>query len=115
MKKTIQDYLNAGFDLVMAKYYASGRKRIVNVVANDDFTLTLTFDNDEKRLFDMRSLLQKGTVFEPFLEIDNFKRVFLDDSHVVCWDIDPNVDSNVVWSNRVDICPDSCYVDSVPI
>ena len=30
-------------------------------------------------------------------------------------DIDPNVDSDVVWNNKVDLCPDSCYVDSVPI
>ena len=23
------------------------------------------------------------------------------------------IDSNVVWNNKVDLCPDSCYVDSV--
>ena len=27
---------------------------------------------------------------------------------------DPNVDSEVVWNNKVDLCPDCCYVDSVP-
>lgn len=55
---------------------------------------------------------------EPYLhqfrEWDNFRRVYLDEAHSVCWDIDPNVDSNEVWNNKVDLCPDSCYVDSVP-
>ena len=27
----------------------------------------------------------------------------------------PNVDSNEVWENKVDLCPDSCYMDSVPV
>ena len=26
-----------------------------------------------------------------------------------------NVDSEKVWSNKIDICPDSSYLDSVPI
>lgn len=55
---------------------------------------------------------------EPYLhpsgEWNNFRRVYLDEDHSVCWDIDPNVDSNEVWNNKVDLCPDSCYVDSVP-
>lgn len=36
-------------------------------------------------------------------------------SEIAAWDIDPDVDSDVVWSNKVDLCPDSCYVDSVPL
>lgn len=31
------------------------------------------------------------------------------------WDVDPAVDSSKVWSNKVDLCPDSCYIDSIPI
>ncbi len=54
-----------------------------------------------------------GTVFAPFREWDNFRRVYLDEDHSVCWDIDPNVDSNEVWNNKVDLCPDSCYVEAV--
>lgn len=24
------------------------------------------------------------------------------------------MDSNVVWNNRIDLCPDTCYINSVP-
>ncbi len=25
------------------------------------------------------------------------------------------MDSSVAWNNRIDLCPDSCYIDSEPI
>lgn len=115
MKRDIEYYLSKGYDRVTAEYFANGRKRITEVVPNDDFTLTLTFDNGEIRLYDTKSFLKPGTVFEPFMNIENFKRVYLDDTHCVCWDIDPNIDSNKVWNNKIDICPDGCYIDSIPI
>ena len=77
--------------------------------------MTLTFDNGEVRLFDMKSTLLPGTVFEPFMQWDNFKRVYLDEDHCVSWNIDPDIDSRVNWNNKVDISPDSCYVESVPL
>lgn len=85
------------------------------MTANDDFSLRLCFDNGEVRLLDCEPLLEVGTVFAPFRELSNFKRVYLDEFNCVSWDIDPNVDSNEVWSNKVDLCPDSCYIQSVPI
>ena len=115
MKKTVEHYLSMGFDQRMAEYFAAGRRRITNVVPNDNFTLTLTFDNGEIRLYDAAPFLQSGTVFAPLLDVNNFRRVYLDDGHCVAWDIDPTVDSNLVWSNKVDLSPDGCYVDSIPI
>lgn len=115
MAKNIEYYLSKGFDRKMAEYFASGRKKIVSVSPNDDFTLILGFDNGEKRLYDVAPFLKPGTVFETFANIDNFRRVYVDDEHCVAWDIDPNVDSNVYWNNKVDLCPDGCYVDSVPL
>lgn len=115
MTKTLEYYLSKGFDRKTAEYFAGGKKRITDVVPNNDFTLTISFDNGEKRLYDVRPLLQKGTVFEPFADPANFRRVYVDDAHCIAWDIDPNLDSNVVWSNKVDLCPDVCYLDSVPI
>ena len=99
----------------MAEYFASGRKKIVSVTPNDNFTLNLKFDNGETRLFDCNNLLKTSTVFEPFMQLSNFKRVYLDDAGCVAWDIDPNVDSNKVWNNKVDLSSDSCYVDSIPV
>ena len=113
MRKSVEYYLSKGYDRKMAEYFASGRKRITKVVPRNDFTLVLSFDNGEIRLYDARPLLQAGTVFAPFREWNNFRRVYLDEDHSVCWDIDPNVDSNEVWNNKVDLCPDSCYVETV--
>jgi len=115
MEKIVEYYLSKGFDLKMAEYFASGRKTIVDVVPNNDFTLILSFDNGEKRIFDVAPLIEKGTVFETFSDLENFKRVYIDEEHCVAWDINPEIDSNVVWNNKVDLCPDACYVDSVPV
>ena len=115
MGKSIAYYLSRGYDQKMAEYFASGSRQITKVVPRDDFTLLLSFDNGETRLYDVRPLLQPNTVFAPFRDWNNFRRVYLDEAHSVCWDIDPNVDSRTVWNNKVDLCPDSCYVDSVPV
>ena len=115
MPNTVEYYISKGFDEKTALYFASGRKKITAVSPNDDFTLTISFDNGEMRLYDVRPLLKKGTVFEPFMDIESFRRVYIDEQHSIAWDIDPNVDSNEVWNNKVDLCPDSCYMDSTPI
>lgn len=115
MANTVEYYLSKGFDRKMAEYFVAGKRRIVNVKPNSDFTLTIDFDNGEKRLYDMRPLLKPGTVFEPFIELENFQRVYVDDTHCVAWDIDPDIDSDKVWNNKVDLCPDTCYIDSVPV
>ena len=115
MERDVHFYLSKGFDRPMAEYFAAGRKRITAVTPNKDFTLTLDFDNGERRIYDCKPLLQPNTVFAPFIQYDNFKRVYLDNENCVAWDIDPTVDSNVVWHNKVDLSPDSCYVDSVPV
>ena len=115
MPKTIEQYLEMGLDRKMAEYYASGRKKVTAVSAQPNFTLLLTFNNGEQRILDMKPTLKKGGVFTIFRKYENFRRVYLDDCGDVSWDIDPNIDSNVVWNNKVDICPDGCYVDSVPL
>lgn len=115
MSGSVEYYLSKGLDRKMAEYFAAGRRKIVGVVPNDNFTLILEFDNGEKRLYDVSPVLKTGTIFESFLNIDNFRRVYIDDEHCVAWDIDPEIDSNVVWSNKIDLCPDACYVDSIPI
>ena len=115
MGQSVEYYLSKGYEQKMAEYFAAGRKRITKVVPKEDFTLALTFDNGENRLYDARPLLQTGTVFAPFREWENFSRVYLDENDCVSWDIDPAIDSRIVWSNKVDLCPDSCYVDSTPL
>lgn len=115
MQKSIDWYLAQGLSQSMAEYFANGRRKIVGVKPKEDFTLIIDFDNGETRLLDCKPFLKPKTVFEPFMQYDSFCRVYLDDTHSVCWDVDPNINSEIVWSNKVDICPDTCYVDSVPI
>ena len=114
MGHSMEYYLSKGLDEKMAKYFAEGRQRIEAVSPNPDFTLTIFFDNGDKRLLDMRPFLQPNTVFAPFIKWEDFSRVYVDDTHSIAWDIDPNVNSNIVWNNKVDLCPDVCYVDSIP-
>lgn len=113
--KTVEYYISKGFNRKTAEYFASGKKRIIGVIPNNDYTLIISFDNGEKRLYDVNPLLKKGTVFEPLTDIETFRRVYVDDTHCIAWDIDPNIDSNNVWNNKVDLCPDGCYIDSVPL
>ena len=115
MNKDINYYLAKGFDKTMAQYYANGRKKIVAVTANSNFTLTLTFDNNEQRLLDCKPFLTDGTVFSFLKSYDNFKRVYIDDTNCIAWDKDPNIDSAKYWNNKIDLSPDTCYVDSTPI
>lgn len=109
MKGTVEYYLSKGFDRLAAEYFASGRKKLTAVKANPDFTLTLTYDEIEDRKYDCKPLLDRGGVFVHLRKYEDFARVFIDYG-AVCWDIDPNVDSTVVWNNRIDLCPDSCYI-----
>ncbi len=115
MAKSVEAYLAKDFEETAAGYFASRRKEIVDVVANPDFSLTICFDNGERRLYDMRPLLKEHTVFAPLMREENFRRVYLDDAHCISWDIDPAVDSRKVWQNKIDLCPDTCYMDSKPL
>ena len=115
MKKSTSYYLRRGFDAATAQYFANGRRKVVSAAANSDFTLTLRFDNGETRLFDAKPLLKPGTVFEAFAKYENFSRVYVDDTNAVAWDIDPHIDSSVVWNNKIDISPDACYMESRPV
>lgn len=115
MEKNVEYYLSKGIERKVAEYFAAGRRQIISVTPNDNFSLTIGFDSGEQRLYDMRPFLKSGTVFEPLMDLSTFRRVYLDNNHCISWDIDPAVDSEVVWNNKVDLCPDCCYVDSVPI
>jgi hypothetical protein len=92
-------------------YFKNGRRKITSVRANENFSLLITFDNDEQRVFDMTESL-KGDIFRPLNDFTAFSRVYIDEQGCIAWDIDPNVDSKIVWNNKIDLCPDSCYIYS---
>lgn len=94
------------------EYFDSGRKKTVEVLPCDDYTLNVTFDNDEIRIYDMSDKLVG--IFEILKDKAKFYEVFIDEVGNIAWDKDKNIDSEKVWNNRIDICADSVYIDSKP-
>lgn len=97
----------------VAEYFKNGTKKITKVIPNDDYTLTVVFDNNEPRLYDLSDSLYG--VFEVLKDKNKFREVFIDESGNIAWDKDKNIDSSEVWSDRIDICKDSIYLDSIPV
>ena len=114
-KRSKSEYLAMGYSESAADYFCGERRTIIKLIPNDDFTITLFFDNGEKRLLNVEPWLEKGTVFEAICEIGNFKRAYLDEENCVSWDINPDIDSKEVWNNKIDLCPDTCYIESTAI
>lgn len=75
--------------------------RVVHVKPNPDYTITLTFANGEIKLFDVKPYLDKG-IFQELhdLRVFNAVRPFL---------------GSVTWPGGQDFCPDTLYLDSVPM
>ena len=115
MNRSRQWYLENGFSPAAADYFSRGGRRISSVFAADDYKLVLDFDNGERRVLDCKRFFTPGSVFESIRSSAAFQRVFLDECGNVAWDIDPAVDSSFHWNNRIDLCKDSCYLNSVPV
>lgn len=75
--------------------------RVKAVKANSDYTLTLTFTNDEVKIFDVKPYLDKG-IFRELQDIGLF------------YSVRPCLGS-IQWKNGQDFCPDTLYLDSVNI
>ena len=73
--------------------------RVKDVKANTDYTLSITFSNDEVKVFDMKPYLDKG-VFRELKDPGLFKSVkpFL---------------GSIQWQNELDLCPDTLYEESI--
>jgi len=74
--------------------------KVIAVVPLPDYRLLLTFDNAQRRLFDMKPYLNKG-VFAALADETVFRSVR------VCFD-------TVQWSNGADLCPEVLYAASEP-
>lgn len=75
--------------------------RVKNVTPNNDYTVTLTFQNDEIRVFDVNPYLDKG-IFQELrdMRLFNSVRPFL---------------GSIQWQNGQDFCPDMLYMDGEPV
>ncbi len=102
--------MNTNVPNKVKEYLNSGRRKIVDVVPNNDYTLRVTFDNGEVKTYDMSNKLDG--VFKVLKEKSKFHQVFIDEAGNIAWDKDSNVDSNKVWNNRIDLCSDSVYLEA---
>ncbi len=75
--------------------------RVKDVKPNADYTITITFDNGEVRVFDVKPYMGKG-IFRELRDkkVFNSVRPFL---------------GSVQWVNGQDFCPDTLYLDSVKV
>jgi len=75
--------------------------RVTEVTPIDDYKLLLLFDNGERRVFDVKPLLET----EAFKSLCN-KQLF--NSVKVAY-------GSVLWPQEIDYCPDTLYMESAPV
>jgi len=68
---------------------------VKEVIARDDYTLSLVFENGENGILDMKPMLDFG-IFRRIKDLDNFKRVR------VAFD-------TIEWASGVDLDPEYIY------
>ncbi len=75
--------------------------RVKKVIPNTDYSITLTFQNGEVKVFDVNPYLDKG-IFQELREMRLFNSVrpFL---------------GSIQWQNGQDFCPDMLYMDGQPV
>ncbi len=74
---------------------------VIAVETLPDYCLLLTFEQGEKKYFDMKPYLH-ATVFQPLKNVSFFKLAQVDYG-------------TVVWSNDIDIAPETLYDLSVSV
>jgi len=77
------------------------RPTAVKVEVLPDYCVLVTFDNDEKRIFDVK----------PYLEHPSFKEL---KSPVLFATVKPG-GLSIEWIHGQDICPDCLYYNSIPL
>ncbi len=74
---------------------------IRQVEPKDDYLLVLTFENGEKRLFDMKPYLDTG-IFRELHDVDLFNTVRVSFN-------------SIVWNNEADFDPEALYEGGLPL
>ena len=73
--------------------------RVIKVKPLENHELELLFSNHETRIFDIKPYLTKG-IFSELADETVFNSV-------------KPMNGTVLWSNELDFCPDTLYIDSV--
>ena len=92
----------------VSDYFGKGKRRLIEVTPSSGYLLTLKYDDNELRLYNLSGKLTG--VMSVLVDEAKFNEVFIDDSGNIAWDIDKNIDSDVVFSNRIDLSSDNAYI-----
>ena len=77
------------------------RPKAVTIIPQNDYRLLITFNNDERRMFDVKPYLD----FKPFSELKN---------PTLFSTVKP-AGLSIEWIHGQDICPDELYYNSIPL
>ena len=72
--------------------------RVKSVNTTQDYTLEIVFNNNERKMFDVKPYLNFG-LFSELKDISLFKTAKAELG-------------TVIWKNGLDICPDTLYLES---
>jgi hypothetical protein len=75
--------------------------RVYSVIPRSNYKLEIQFTNQEVRIYDCSSFLDFG-VFQELRDETYFRKVKV-------------FNGTVTWPNEQDICPDTLYLDSIPL
>ena len=75
------------------------RPRAIDVKTMNDYKLLITFNNNEKKIFDVKPYL-KYKQFEKLKDLNLFKKVKISGL-------------SIEWPGEIDICPDELYNNSI--
>ena len=96
MEKDLKYFLSHGYPPEVAEYFVTGSKNVINVVANDDYTITISYSNGVKKLYDIKPLMNIKC-FKRLEDVTEFKKV-------------KHTKSRIFWDDMTDLCGDSCYI-----
>ena len=74
---------------------------ITAIEPQSDYTLIVTFENGEKRIYDCKPLLDEG-VFKVLNNLELFMQAYFDGT-------------TVAWNDMLDIAPEELYYNGIPI
>lgn len=78
---------------------------VLQAVATDDFQVYAYFNDGSVRLFDVKPLIQSGTVFEPLRDIEVFRSALTVLNDTVAWDFSGKRDG----SDCIDLDPEMLF------
>ena len=84
--------------------------QVLQVLPTNNFEVYAYLNDGSVRLFDVKPLLKRNTVFEPLLDLETFKNKLTVINNTIAWDMGGNRDSN----KCIDIDPFSIF-EKIPV